>query len=148
LAYFIRDRDFKDFSVGIWGAARSIFRSAQRRPVFGLFGARVFAARQQLTREAFSTPAPRICAESSPNAGFLSPFLGETTPETKIKSHDHTKTKSSLFHSTFVIVVVVVVVVRLLKTTRSVDNLMGADRVVVDVMDAGMFTPRLHAEAV
>ena len=42
------------------------------------------------------------------------------------------------------------VVVRLLETTSSVNNVMDADRLVVHVMDAGVFTvltPKLHAEA-
>jgi hypothetical protein len=38
-------------------------------------------------------------------------------------------------------------VVRLFITTRSVGTVMEAGRLVVDVMGAGMFTPRLHAEA-
>jgi hypothetical protein len=36
----------------------------------------------QVAREACSTPEPRICAESSPNAGFISPFFPLTKTTT------------------------------------------------------------------
>jgi hypothetical protein len=41
----------------------------------------------QVEREACSTPVPRICAESSPNAGFISPYfpLTKTTDITALQ---------------------------------------------------------------